>query len=162
MSALVEHVASGFKVDTASGHIYGKRGELVGSLGADGYIRVSYGTRRMGTTSATAHRIVFEAAHGDIPEGLEIHHRNHVKTDNRIDNLTLVTHQENVRATSDLFAKLPEADELSGRQIRDIVATRGRVTAGEWSEVLGVSAECVEAIRVKTHIDAAAFARGLQ
>ena len=42
------------------------------------------------------HRFVFEAIKGAIPEGFEIDHKNEVKTDNRIKNLQLLTHQQNV------------------------------------------------------------------
>ena len=39
---------------------------------------------------------MFEAIKGVIPEGFEIDHKNEVKTDNRIKNLQLLTHQQNV------------------------------------------------------------------
>ena len=42
------------------------------------------------------HRFVFEAIKGVIPEGFEIDHKNEVKTDNRIINLQLLTHQQNI------------------------------------------------------------------
>ena len=42
------------------------------------------------------HRFVFEAIKGAIPEGFEIDHKNEVKTDNRINNLQLLTHQQNI------------------------------------------------------------------
>ena len=44
----------------------------------------------------TSCRFVFEAIKGDIPEGFEIDHRNEVKTNNRIINLQLLTHQQNI------------------------------------------------------------------
>ena len=37
------------------------------------------------------HRRVWEQAHGPIPDGMEIHHRNGVKTDNRLENLEIVS-----------------------------------------------------------------------
>ena len=42
------------------------------------------------------HRFVFEAIKGAIPGGFEIDHKNEVKTDNRIINLQLLTHQQNI------------------------------------------------------------------
>jgi len=36
------------------------------------------------------HRMVWERAHGLIPSGYDIHHRNGVRTDNRLENLELV------------------------------------------------------------------------
>lgn len=36
------------------------------------------------------HRVIWEQHYGPIPEGYHVHHRNHVKDDNRIENLELV------------------------------------------------------------------------
>lgn len=44
-----------------------------------------------------AHRIIWENLKGPIPDGLEINHINGKKDDNRLDNLELVTHKDNVR-----------------------------------------------------------------
>ena len=43
-----------------------------------------------------AHRLVYEAFKGPIPDGLFVDHVNGVKTDNRLANLEVVTHQENM------------------------------------------------------------------
>ena len=48
------------------------------------------------TKTILLHRFVFEAVKGLIPKGFEIDHRNEVKTDNRIKNLQLLTHQQNI------------------------------------------------------------------
>ena len=42
------------------------------------------------------HRLVWEAFNGTIPEGYEVNHINEVKTDNRLSNLNLMTHKENM------------------------------------------------------------------
>ncbi len=42
------------------------------------------------------HKIVWEAFNGPISDGMEINHINEDKTDNRIENLELVTHKENL------------------------------------------------------------------
>lgn len=41
------------------------------------------------------HRIIWEMHYGKIPDGLFIDHINHDRSDNRIDNLRVVTHSQN-------------------------------------------------------------------
>ncbi len=44
-----------------------------------------------------AHRLVWETAHGPIPEGMQINHKDLDKTNNRLSNLEVVTPAENIR-----------------------------------------------------------------
>ncbi|VXD04922.1 conserved hypothetical protein [Enterobacterales bacterium 8AC] len=46
------------------------------------------------------HRIIWVMHYGDIPVGYEIDHINHVKDDNRVSNLRLVTHSDNQKNLS--------------------------------------------------------------
>lgn len=46
-------------------------------------------------TDPLAHRIVWEAFKGPIPNGLEINHKNSIRSDNRIANLELITRSGN-------------------------------------------------------------------
>lgn len=62
-------------------------------LGSDGYIQVKLDDGRI----VGEHRIVWEAAHGPIPPGFQIHHINHDRTDNRLDNLECVDPQTHKR-----------------------------------------------------------------
>ena len=68
------------------------KGDLAGCKGARGYIRV-----RRGGVLYYAHRIIWEMHNGPIPEGMQIDHINHVRDDNRIENLRLVSHKTNHR-----------------------------------------------------------------
>ena len=42
------------------------------------------------------HRLVYEAFNGQIPENMQVNHINEVKTDNRLENLNLMTPKENI------------------------------------------------------------------
>ncbi|MBJ7900265.1 MAG: hypothetical protein GC158_10175 [Cyanobacteria bacterium RI_101] len=44
-----------------------------------------------------AHRLVYETFFGEIPDGWQVNHINGVKSDNRLENLEVVTPQENMR-----------------------------------------------------------------
>ena len=55
-----------------------------------GYIVLTIGPN----TRVLEHRFVWEQAHGPIPVGYVIHHRNDVKTDNRLENLALLTNSQ--------------------------------------------------------------------
>lgn len=84
-----------FRVDAEAGVIFGKRGQPAGSRDSSGYLQVTVlidGRK----TLHSAHRWIWTHVHGPIPEGLEVNHRNGIKTDNRITNLEVVTHQANI------------------------------------------------------------------
>lgn len=46
--------------------------------------------------TAYVHRLVYEAFIGEIRDGMEIDHINTIRTDNRLENLRVVTHKENI------------------------------------------------------------------
>lgn len=43
------------------------------------------------------HRIVYETFNGEIPEGYEVDHINTIRDDNRLENLQLLSHLDNMR-----------------------------------------------------------------
>ncbi len=61
-----------------------------------GYIRVGLGKNGK-VILCYAHRVVWTYFNGEIPSGLEMNHINGVRTDNRPENLELVTHSENIK-----------------------------------------------------------------
>jgi len=74
----------------------GKVGDTVGTLGKDGYLRVSIKWDGISKTYFV-HRIGWCLHYGEDPVGMGLDHINRVKTDNRIENLRRVTQQENLR-----------------------------------------------------------------
>jgi len=64
------------------------RGKVAGGINTKGYVKVSIQNKRYG-----AHQIVFAMHHGYIPEFID--HINGIKSDNRIENLRVVTKSEN-------------------------------------------------------------------
>ena len=54
-------------------------------------------------TRRSVHRLVWEAFNGPIPGRLEINHKNLDRADNRLENLEMVTHQQNVQHAIDAY-----------------------------------------------------------
>jgi hypothetical protein len=84
-------MASELIIDPQTGNI-DKITRNVGSLSSKGYVHL-----RVGDSFFYAHRLIWEYVHGPIPVGMSIDHINGNRADNRISNLRLVTHQENIR-----------------------------------------------------------------
>lgn len=66
-------------------------GKEAGHIARDGYRRV-----RVDGGIFLSHRVVWEMNFGKIPPGMEVDHINHDKTDNRLQNLRMVSHQVNM------------------------------------------------------------------
>ncbi len=86
----------------------------------------------------TLHRVLYEAFVGPIPKGMHINHKNGVKTDNRLENLEVVTPSENTRHGFRVLGRKaninPQKGERHGasiltenavREIRRLYATGG-------------------------------------
>lgn len=56
-----------------------------------GYLGRTDGNREL------MHRYVWRHYHGEIPDGFDVHHRNRDRTDNRIENLELISRAEHAR-----------------------------------------------------------------
>ena len=72
-----------------------KTGKFVGYKNLDGYYHTALTDDNGKITHGLIHRFIYETVNGPIPEGLQVNHINEKKTDNRIDNLNLMTCKEN-------------------------------------------------------------------
>lgn len=75
--------------------IFIKAGTVAGSLASDGYWKVVFYGKSM-----TAHRIIWTIVNGEIPEGQTIDHIDRNQSNNKIENLRMVSHAVNSRNRS--------------------------------------------------------------
>lgn len=74
---------------TKGGYNYGRKSNV-------GYLR--FGFHKDGIcTNILMHRLVWETFNGVIPKGYYVHHKNQIKTDNRLENLELLPIKEHSR-----------------------------------------------------------------
>ena len=86
--------------DLEAGTIYSKhcRALLAQKPGHDGYHRVAVWDSEMQRNhTALVSRILWEHRHGEIPDDLEVNHKNGDKSNNGAANLELLTQPENIR-----------------------------------------------------------------
>lgn len=151
-AALVPHPPSGLLACLQSGRVFNADGLEVGVQTADTYVRViRRSTARSPPVTWYAHRVVWEAAHGPIPQGMQIDHLDANAGNNALSNLDLVTPQQNRarQAQRNLMhygcrsthCKLTPDQALA---IRDSAAA---VPARVWSQRLGISLRTVRDIR---------------
>lgn len=102
-----------YHVDPHAGVVIGRSGKVVGSLNGRGYLQIK---RRAGKGHPEIHRIIWEHTRGPIPDGMQINHKNGVKTDNRIQNLELVTPSQNTLHAYKMGLRRADGD-FNGRAI---------------------------------------------
>lgn len=98
-------------------------------LSRGGYMGIDVRIGRK-SLSFAAHRLVWQYWNGDIPEDKQINHKNGIKSDNRLENLEVVTCRENIlhafrvlgtrscKGTHHSGHKLTDADIVKIRQLR--------------------------------------------
>ena len=77
--------------DLRHGELHWPDGTRAETLRAD-----YYGAVRVGQCHTAAHRLIWIAADGEIPAGIQVNHINKLRWDNRRANLELVTHANNI------------------------------------------------------------------
>jgi len=79
-----------------------------------GYLKV-----KLNNKSKFIHKLVAEKYLGETPAGFSINHKNGIKTDNRLENLEIIEHRENVRHAWRVGLCNPSRGEKHGRSILD-------------------------------------------
>lgn len=155
------------RVDTENGFVYsnlvGQRNRKITAKSTLGYITI-YGdadpTTRQCKKRMMVHRLIWIWANGEIPDGLEINHRNGDKEDNRLSNLELVTRRENIIHARKVLGKIigvwgkDHSGENAGNskltwelvdRIRDIYSTKEH-TMQQLSDEFGVKPSTIHRI----------------
>ena len=86
------------------------------SKASGGYCRVRVSGTKI--NQVFVHRIIWETFKGEIPEGMQIDHINTIRTDNRLENLRLVTHKANMNNPLTL-KKLRQPRSDFGRKFKE-------------------------------------------
>lgn len=135
--------------DPREGVVYGFLGTRIGAVGPDGYERSG---RPNPQDEQYIHRIIWESVHGPIPAGLQIDHRNGVRSDNRIANLRLATPKENaayaLQAGSMRTGEASPFAKLTDAIVERIRKQAVRKTDAAWADELGVDRTTIRNARV--------------
>lgn len=106
----------GYAYDDKNGGFITKRKKKAGKVATNGYRTISL--QRDGTIyTFCEHRCVWVWFNGEIPEGMNINHLDFDRSNNRIENLEVVTQQENLQYSKDAGHMNPQRGEKSARSI---------------------------------------------
>jgi hypothetical protein len=109
-----------------SGTRYPAYGQLRPHKNCEGYLTVNLFKDGCGK-SFLVHRLVALAFIGEIPEGYEVNHLSGVRCDNRLCNLEVVTHLQNVRHSLEVLGsprlRTPKLTEVNVVEIRRLLAS---------------------------------------
>ncbi len=81
--------------------------------------------------SIQAHRLVWQHHHGDIPAGLVVNHKDGNPANNRVENLELVTQQENLKHRFRVLGHTPTVTMIRDRYAAVVEAAREAVASGQ-------------------------------
>jgi hypothetical protein len=98
-----------WRVDHANnlGRVYEKHAPRLLGFDSHGYVRIGLRDPNGISRKALAHRLVFILKYGDIPDGLQINHKDGIKHNNKLSNLELMTpSQQMIHAVNVLGRKV--------------------------------------------------------
>jgi hypothetical protein len=132
-------IATGaWAVDTTTGKVTGEYSEPIGYVMSTGYVHLAIKEGKR-VRRVYAHRVIWEHAHGSIPEGMQVNHINGVKHDNRITNLELVTPAGNMQHAYATGLSTPMSGIRNGNaklSTAQVLQIRQRQQAGEQQQAL--------------------------
>lgn len=88
---------------------------LRGSTDKNGYIRHYLYSNGVGF-NRISHRVIWESFFGPIPKGMQVNHKNGIKSDNRLDNLEVVTPSQNVQHSFRVLKRKRVRNSIPGEQ----------------------------------------------
>ena len=130
------------------------------NVGGKGYLRLTMQFQTGKLVQVMAHRLVWEAANGRIPAGMQINHKDLDKTNNRLANLEVVDGSGNIRhsyangrtrpwSNATGWRGKPRVSEETKKQIR--AARRGGATLKDLAARFGVSVTHAHRIASEAH-----------
>ena len=87
-------------------------------ISRNGYYRVILFKESIGKWHLI-HRLVYEAFNGSIPEGLQVNHLNEIKSDNRLENLNLMTPKENTNFGTGIERRVKK--QINGKKSKAVL-----------------------------------------
>ena len=86
-------------------------------INADGYVQVKVADPNVWKLK---HRLIWEQAHGEIPKGYNVQFKNHNPLDCRIENLYLISREDQMAKENSFYAKYP-------KDLQEIIHLKGVV-----------------------------------
>lgn len=122
----------GVRRDCSGGN--SRPGRIVSGVAAhNGYLRISLCYRNK-KTNAAVHRLVTAAFIGPCPIGMQVNHKNGVKSDNRLTNLEYVTPTENIRHATYVIKTIRPGEDYGNAKLTNaqVESVRG-LSARGWT-----------------------------
>ncbi|UGO52666.1 putative HNH endonuclease [Klebsiella phage vB_KpnD_Opt-79] len=119
--------------------IWRASGNVAGYKRKDGYVIVTINGKKI-----LAHRIIYEMNNGDIEPGMQIDHIDHNPSNNRIENLRVVNHQENQSNKSKQSNNTSGVTGVwlhkkSGRFVAEIMVEKKKIHIGYFDDKLNAA-----------------------